>query len=252
MFQRSRIASLATAACLLSCGCMPEAKAPVVTGPIDTTTASQLQGQIRISNGDRYTVEHECNGKAFTANWELGNAFKKNAKLQLKPPGDWSEADVYQALEVVLNAPASKPWYSQVDDTILRLFREGSRPTTIVPLACRPRHLTTSPSKSTNTRPSGSSRSGYKSSTRTEWPWGSEPPCLSGRRLLGPCQPQVQFIQLGRVDLAGGFGHQIGGLLRFWKRDHFANIVQSRKQHHPAVDPQRDAAVGRCTVLQVR
>ncbi len=125
MFQRSGIASLAAAACLLSCGCMPEAKAPVVTGPIDTTTASQLQGQIRISNGDRYTVEHECNGKAFTANWELGNAFKKNAKLQLKPPGDWSEADVYQALEVVLNAPASKPWYSQVDDTILRLFREA-------------------------------------------------------------------------------------------------------------------------------
>jgi hypothetical protein len=122
---RLLIASVTAPLCLFCCGCMPEAKAPLVTGPIDTTTASQLQGRVRISNGDRYSVEHQCNGQSFTATWELGNALKKNAKVQLKPPGDWSEGDVYQALEVVLAAHATKPWYSQIDDTVLRLYREA-------------------------------------------------------------------------------------------------------------------------------
>ena len=125
MISRILIASVIAPCCLFSCGCMPEAKAPVVVGPIDTTTASQLQGRVRTSNGDRYAVEHECNGQTFTANWELGNALKKNAKVQLKPPGDWSEGDVYQAIEIVLADHGTKPWYAQIDDTVLRLFRDA-------------------------------------------------------------------------------------------------------------------------------
>ena len=129
---------LAALAMIVVSGCMPEAKAPVATLPIDTETASKLQGQVRISNGDRYSVDHELGGKSFQANWELGNALKKNAKVQLKPPGDWSETDVYQALEVVLAAHQTKPWYSQIDDTVLRLFRQAlkadeNRATAFVP-----------------------------------------------------------------------------------------------------------------------
>ena len=125
MMTRILIASVVAPHCLFSCGCMPEAKAPSVDGPIDTTTASQLQGQVRISNGDRYSVEHECNGQSFTANWELGIALKKNAKVQLKPRGDWSDADVHQALEIVLADHNTTPWYAQIDDTVLSLFREA-------------------------------------------------------------------------------------------------------------------------------
>jgi hypothetical protein len=45
--------------------------------------------------------------------------------LQLKPPADWSEGDLYLALEIVLNGHATKPWYPAIDDTVLRLMREA-------------------------------------------------------------------------------------------------------------------------------
>ena len=106
-------------------GCIPQSTAPEVTGPIDTQTASQLQASIRASQGAAYTVEHQYEGKPFQAQWELSNALKKSARLQIKPPGDWDEADVYQCLEIVLAAHPSKPWYSAIDDTVLSTFRKA-------------------------------------------------------------------------------------------------------------------------------
>lgn len=109
----------------VTCGCMPEAKPPVASGPIDTNVASQLQARTRTANGDKYSVTHRYKDQEFTANWELGNALKKSSQLQIKPPGDWTAADLYQALEVVLNAHDTKPWYPAIDDTVLRLMREA-------------------------------------------------------------------------------------------------------------------------------
>lgn len=106
-------------------GCIPHASAPEAVGPIDTKTASQLQASIRGSQGDKYTIEHEYDGKPFNAHWEIGNALKKDSRLQMKPPGEWDQADVYQCLEIVLAAHPSKPWYGTIDDTVLALFRKA-------------------------------------------------------------------------------------------------------------------------------
>jgi hypothetical protein len=104
---------------------MPESKPPTVEGTLDTTTASQLQAKIRNKYGNKYSVPHQYNGQEFEANWELGNALKKSSQLQFKPPVDWSQGDVYQALQVVLSAHESKPWYGTIDDTVLDLMREA-------------------------------------------------------------------------------------------------------------------------------
>ena len=111
---------------VLSVGCLPASKAPVVEGPLDTNTASQLQAKVRSQHGDRYSISHQCNGKDFDANWELGNALKKSSQLQMKPPADWTVGDLYQGLQVVLEAHESKPWYGLIDDTVLRLMREAA------------------------------------------------------------------------------------------------------------------------------
>ncbi len=124
---RRPFASLLLVATLLAPGCMPASSPPVVEGPIDTKTASQLQAKMRAKHGSNYSIEHELNGKTFTANWELGNALKKSAQLQVKPPSDWSEAELYQALEVVLKDHVSNPWYSNLDDTALTLMRRSMK-----------------------------------------------------------------------------------------------------------------------------
>ena len=60
----------------------------------------------------------------------------------------------------------------------------------------------------------------------------------------------MQFLELFRVDLTGRFGHQIAGLLRFWECDHFANVIQPGKQHHPTIDSQCDSTVRRSAILE--
>ena len=70
--------------------------------PLDTETASKLLGRIHSANGSAFKITHTYDGREFTANWELGNTFKKNATLQIKPAAEWSQADVCQALDVVL------------------------------------------------------------------------------------------------------------------------------------------------------
>ena len=115
---------------LMIVGCLPEPGPPVVRGPINTSTASQLQSSLRASKGPSFQVEHELPGKgdaenkSFTANWLLGNLLKNNSQLQIKPPADWTDAEVVQAVEVVLAAHQTKPWYEQIDATVLRLVRE--------------------------------------------------------------------------------------------------------------------------------
>lgn len=112
---------------LMMVGCLPDPGPPVVRGPINTSTASQLQSSLRASKGPSFQVEHElpveggAEKKSFTANWLLGNLFKKNSQLQIKPPADWSDAEVVQAVKEVLAAHQTKPWYGQIDATILKL-----------------------------------------------------------------------------------------------------------------------------------
>jgi len=65
-------------------------------GPIDTKAASHLQASIR-------------------------------AQLQIKSLGDWDQADVYQALDVVLKSHETKPWFAAIDDPVLDLFRSALR-----------------------------------------------------------------------------------------------------------------------------
>ncbi|MEE2937342.1 MAG: hypothetical protein VYA84_15250 [Planctomycetota bacterium] len=115
---------------LMIVGCLPEPGPPVVRGPINTSTASQLQSSLRASKGTSFQVEHElpvkgdAENKSFTANWLLGNLLKNNSQLQIKPPADWTDVEVVQAVEVVLAAHQTKPWYEQIDATVLRLVRE--------------------------------------------------------------------------------------------------------------------------------
>ena len=39
--------------------------------------------------------------------------------------------------------------------------------------------------------------------------------------------------------------HQVASFLGFWERDHVANVVGARQQHHRAVEAHGDAAVWR-------
>lgn len=122
---RTVVSLLLLPAIVLTLGCMPEAGPPTVEGPLDTSTASQLQAKVRMNNAETFQVEHQIEGgKTFTANWLLGNALKKTSQLQIKPPADWDEVELYEAVEVVLNAHETKPWYGQIDDTVLRLVRD--------------------------------------------------------------------------------------------------------------------------------
>ena len=111
----------------ISLGCLPEGKAPTIEGTVPTNKAAQLQSKIRSQNDATFTVDHEVDGKPFKANWEISNALAKKSKLQLKPPADWSLGDVYSALDVVMQAHQTKPWYGQIDETVFRLFQEASK-----------------------------------------------------------------------------------------------------------------------------
>ena len=106
-------------------GCLAETQPPQIEGPISGNIASQLQSTVRANHGVSHTVPHQYQGQEFEAAWELGNALKRSAQLQIKPPASWSFEDVQQAMQVVLADHASNPWYSQIDATILRLMQES-------------------------------------------------------------------------------------------------------------------------------
>lgn len=103
-------------------GCFPAAGPPVAPGPIDTKMASQLQAKIRSANGPIYSVDHQFKDEVFQANWELGNALSKSSQLQIKPSADWTQGEIYEAMQVVLADHTTKPWYGAIDDTILQLI----------------------------------------------------------------------------------------------------------------------------------
>ena len=54
----------------------------------------------------------------------------------------------------------------------------------------------------------------------------------------------MQFLKLFGVDFSRRLGHQIGRFLRLREGDAVANVLQFAKQHHPAIESQRDSAVG--------
>lgn len=111
---------------LLLAGCLPESQAPKVDGPIGENVAAQLQSKIRSAQGSRYTVSHNYQGEEFVASWELGNALQRTSQLQIKPPASWTIDDIAAALQIVFADHQTKPWYEQIDTTLVRLLREAS------------------------------------------------------------------------------------------------------------------------------
>ncbi|MGI9472580.1 MAG: hypothetical protein ACR2NZ_13655 [Rubripirellula sp.] len=107
-------------------GCLPERQAPTIEGPISGNVATQLQSTVRSDRGNKYTVSHDYQGQQFDANWELSNALKRSAQLQIKPPASWSLDDVHAAMRVVLADHKSSPWYAQIDETVLKLIDEAA------------------------------------------------------------------------------------------------------------------------------
>ena len=58
-----------------------------------------------------------------------------------------------------------------------------------------------------------------------------------------------KFTELVCINDIGRFGHQVGRPLRLRERDAISDVLQAGEQHHPAVDTQRDAAMGRRTIF---
>jgi hypothetical protein len=113
---------------LLQIGCMPATPPPTVNGPLDSNKATQLQSKIRSNHGEKFSVDHKVGDKSFTANWEISNSLKKNTQLQIKPPREgWELPDLYAALDVILTAYDTKPWYGTIDETVLRLMSAASK-----------------------------------------------------------------------------------------------------------------------------
>lgn len=123
MTSKSTIGVLAILPLLFVSGCMPEAKPPEIKGPLETNKATQLQSKVRSRHGDKYSVDHKIGDKEFTANWEISNSLKRIAKVQIKPPREgWEVKDLYGALDVVMQAHDTKPWYGQIDETVMTLL----------------------------------------------------------------------------------------------------------------------------------
>src|SRR5262245_41774860 len=70
------------------------------------------------------------------------------------------------------------------------------------------------------------------------------------RFILLSIQLDTEFFELFRFDRSGRASHQIACPLRFGESNTIANVVQATKQHHPAVNSQRNPAVRRRAVLQ--
>ena len=62
--------------------------------------------------------------------------------------------------------------------------------------------------------------------------------------------PQIEFLQLRGIDLAGSVSQQALSPLSFWKRNHITYIVRICQQHHEPIESERDTAVGRRSILK--
>ncbi len=107
-------------------GCLPETRPQVIDGPISGNLAAQRQSKVRSASGASYSVPHHHKGQDFEAAWEIGNALKRSAQLQIKPPIDWSIDDLQAALGLVLADTSTNPWYPAINDTALDLMREAA------------------------------------------------------------------------------------------------------------------------------
>ena len=76
----------------------------------------------------------------------------------------------------------------------------------------------------------------------------SQPNCLI--RLLDRIEFDEEFLQLLIGDGRRRIGHQILRLLGLGEGDHVPNGIGSAQQHHEPVQPERDPAVGRRTIVQ--
>lgn len=122
-----RIHSLLFTACLLTAqGCLPETAPPVVNGPISGNVASQRMSKVRSQNGPSFVVPHVHNGVEFDASWEVANALKRSAQLQIQPPIDWNIQDVEAGMRLALADTHSNPLYPAVNETVISLIREAS------------------------------------------------------------------------------------------------------------------------------
>ena len=113
--------------CLLTAqGCLPETSPPVIKGPISGNVAAQRMSKVRSQSGPSYLVPHTHNGIEFEAAWEIGNALKRSAQLQIKPPIDWSLDDVQAGMLLALADTHTNPLYPAVNETILSLINEAA------------------------------------------------------------------------------------------------------------------------------
>lgn len=62
----------------------------------------------------------------FEAAWEIGNALKRSAQLQIKPPIDWSMDEVRAGMLQALADTNTNPLYPAVNETILSLISEAA------------------------------------------------------------------------------------------------------------------------------
>ena len=114
--------------CVLTAqGCLPETSPPIIKGPISGNIAAQRMSKVRSQSGPSYLVPHSHNGIEFEAAWEIGNALKRSAQLQIKPPIDWSLNDVQAGMLLALADTHSNPLYPAVNETILSLINEAAQ-----------------------------------------------------------------------------------------------------------------------------
>ena len=111
---------------LMAPGCFPETSPPVITGPISGNVAAQRMSKVRSHSGPSYRVPHTYNGMEFEAAWEIGNALKRSAQLQIKPPLDWSMDEVRAGMLQALADTNTNPLYPAVNETILSLISEAA------------------------------------------------------------------------------------------------------------------------------
>ena len=107
-------------------GCLPETTPPVISGPISGNVASQRMSKVRSQSGPTYLVPHVHNGIEFDASWEIGNALKRSAQLQIKPPINWSIADVQGGMLLALKDTHTNPLYPAVNETVMQLISEAA------------------------------------------------------------------------------------------------------------------------------
>ena len=107
-------------------GCLPETAPKIIQGPISGNVAAQRMSKVRSDSGPSYRVTHVHDGDEFEAAWEIGNALKRSAQIQIKPPIDWNLEDLQAAMLIALTDSNTNPLYPAVNDTIISMMRQAA------------------------------------------------------------------------------------------------------------------------------